>query len=697
MQTTQRRGALDRFRLIAALLVTAIHISPLAGIHPDGDFWLTRVLARVAVPFFLMTTGQFALKSAVSARKFLRKTLALYALAILLYLPLGVYGGRFRDLTLGGALRMLVFDGTFYHLWYFPACVTGALIALALLRLPSKAARFAAAGALYLAGLLGDSYWGVAQSVPALKSVYESLFQCFSYTRNGLFMAPLFLLLGREIGAADDLPRRKTCFLGAAIALTAMTAEAFLLRDHGFMRHDSMYLTLPALCACLFAGLWQIPMDPRPRLRAVSAWVYVLHPAVIVAVRALAKRTGLTGILVEDALVHYFAVCALSLLAGGLLSWRPPKPSKTGRAWIELDESALRHNADFLRSKLPKGCALMAVVKADAYGHGAAWAARTLRRSGVNAFCVATVAEGAALRRRGIRGEILILGYTHPDDFPALRFWRLTQAVVDADYARQLSAFGKKLRVHVALDTGMHRLGLDCRDEGRIAQVFQMKGLRIDGMFSHLCVSDADTPAGRAYTRAQAEALLRAADALEARGLQRPRMHLLASDGILNDPEYALDAVRAGVALYGALSDRTCAGLRPVLTLKARVASVRTLKPGQSAGYGLAFTAQRETRIAVITIGYADGVPRALSEGRGRVLLGGAEAPIAGRICMDQLLVDASGAGPVRSGDVATLIGTSGGRSLSVQDWARACGTISNEILSRLGARLPRIEKPMKK
>lgn len=676
MQTNAQRGALDRFRVAAALLVVAIHTSPLS--NSNADFFLTRALARVAVPYFLMLTGAFSLQSRSALIRFSKKNLALYALCIALYLPVGLRAGHYAALTPVKALRMLALDGTFYHLWYFPASLTGAWIAFGLCRLRAPL-RWTIAAALYLFGLLGDSWHGLALRIPVLKAACDSWFYLSYYTRNGLFMAPLFMLLGRAVACRRTLPGRVRCAVGMFTAFAAMTAEAFSLRAAGWMRHDSMYLALPAVCACLFALLWQTPCASSPRLRRMSLWIYALHPAFIAALHAL----GLTG---ETPMPRFLAVSALSVAAAEALSFRIPRTSPAGRAWIEIDLSALEHNVRLLRSKLPDGCALMPAVKANAYGHGAVLVAKALWKMGVRAFCVATAAEGAELRRHGVRGEILILGYTSPEELSLVRFWKLTQTVVDEGYAQMLANYGKKLRVHVALDTGMHRLGVPHGDIDALERVFSIPNLRIRGMFTHLCTSDESS--GRAFSLTQIDAFRAAIKHLTSRGIRRPKLHLLASGGILNYPEFAEDAARAGIALYG-FPDKS---LKPVLTLKARVASVRTLHAGESAGYGQAFTAARETRIAALTIGYADGVPRALS-GRGRVLLNGAFAPIVGRICMDQLLIDATNVPHPLAGDAAVLIGCDGSLRIGADEWARQCDTIVNEILSRLGPRLPRIAR----
>ncbi len=364
------------------------------------------------------------------------------------------------------------------------------------------------------------------------------------------------------------------------------------------------------------------------------------------------------------------------------------------RAWIELDMAALAHNVRRLRALLPEGCELMAVVKANAYGHGDLPVARALNRMGVCRFAVATLSEGVALRRGGVEGEILILGYTDPSDAALLARHRLTQTAVDFPHALALGGAGRKLKVQIALDTGMHRLGFDCMHISEVEGVYACRNLTVTGVFSHLCASDSLLPEDAAFTRLQIQRFERAVAKLHADGFDPGRCHIQASYGALNWPELRLDCARVGIALYGVGSDdrpaRTDAQLRPVLALRARVVSVRRVDAGETAGYGRAFEARRPTILAATAIGYADGLPRALS-GRGEGLIRGRLAPFAGRICMDQLLLDVTDVPGVQAGDVVTLIGRDGDGEIRCEELAERCGTIANEILSRLGGRLERI------
>ena len=339
---------------------------------------------------------------------------------------------------------------------------------------------------------------------------------------------------------------------------------------------------------------------------------------------------------------------------------------------------------------------MMAVVKADAYGHGAALISRTLAREGVDLFAVACLSEGIALRKGGVRGKILVLGWTDPALAPLLRRWRLCATVADAEHGRALSAQGVPVHVHLAVDTGMHRLGIPAEETAQLAEMFALPNLRVDGVYSHLCTSDGDATADREFARRQTEKFSRTLALLQGLGLDTGLTHLQASYGVLNPgcvQGQRFDAARLGLILYGVRSDDTpveCAlPLRPVLSLRARVAAVHPVRAGEGAGYGLAFTARRDTCLAVLAIGYADGLPRDYAAKGGVVLLQGRRCPVVGRVCMDQMLVDATDLPrPPQAGEIATLIGTDGGETLRAEEAAVACGTITNELLSRLGPRL---------
>ncbi|MGI6007904.1 MAG: serine racemase VanT catalytic subunit [Ruminococcus sp.] len=365
------------------------------------------------------------------------------------------------------------------------------------------------------------------------------------------------------------------------------------------------------------------------------------------------------------------------------------------RAWVEINLDHLKNNVRQFQNLLPSGCRLMPAVKADGYGHGALPISAALQQMGVNHFCVASAEEGMELRKAGIAGEILVLGYTHPGMFSELKEYRLTQTVLDYEYGKTLNRFGQKLEVHIGVDTGMHRLGERSTDYEKIAAMWEMKNLKITGVFSHLCVSDGSGLAEREFTKGQIKAYNRLIARLHQAGIRGFRTHLQGSYGVMNYPELQYDLARVGIALYGVLSRpadtvRSSLRLEPVLELKARIACVRDLHPGEQIGYGLAYTADREMKAAVVSVGYADGIPRQMSN-RGYALIKGKKAPVIGRVCMDQLFLDVTEIPGACSGEEVVFIGKSGDLFISADMAASWAGTISNELLSRLGKRLKKI------
>ncbi len=707
---------IDEFRLAAALLVITIHTSPLASCSETGDFFLTRVIARVAVPFFLMASGFFLIsqyaRDAGRLWAFLKKTAVLYGISIAVYLPLNLYNGYFSGKHfLPELIKDLIFDGTMYHLWYLPASMLGAGIAwYAVRRLGFKKALIVTLG-LYAAGLLGDSYYGIAEKLPILSVFYQNLFEITDYTRNGIFFAPVFLVMGgmaAEEAARGESLSLQICGAGLGVSFLLMSCEGLLLRKLGIQRHDSMYLFLLPCMYFLFRLLLFRRGSRKERIRTWALLIYIIHPMMIVGVRLLAKLTGLESLLIQNSLVHFLAVSALSVGCGilaaeccGALYGKKKRGGRCSamrgkdRAWIELDQDSLRHNVNEFRNAMRPGCELMAVMKAEAYGHGMYEAAVCVSRMGVNAFAVASVEEGIRLRRFGISGEILILGYTDPERAKELCGYDLTQTLIDYPYARLLNQQHKAVKVHVKVDTGMHRLGFGKGEADRIAHVFSMKYLKVCGIYTHLCAADSLEAEDVRFTKQQIGSFYGLLEKLKERGIAIPKVHIQSSYGFLNYPELPCDYVRAGIALYGVLSapgDRTRLelDLRPVLSLKSKVVLIRKIRTGESVGYGRAFTAERDSRIAVLPLGYGDGLPRNLSCGRTQAVIRGQRVPVIGRICMDQLMVDITDAHGIFVGDTATFIGWDGSMEATAPDLADQGGTITNELLSRLGGRLTR-------
>jgi len=366
------------------------------------------------------------------------------------------------------------------------------------------------------------------------------------------------------------------------------------------------------------------------------------------------------------------------------------------RVWAEINLDNLAHNLGQLQRIVPPGTAIMAVVKADAYGHGAYGIAKRLEDEGVGFFAVAEVDEGVALRRRSIRGEILVLGYTVTSRLQDIVRYSLTQTAVDAEDAERLQAYGASMKIHVKIDTGMGRLGESFEHPDRILSMYRHNRLQVTGTFSHLASADQQDSEGRMFTSAQIRRFQEILGQIRSAGYDPGRLHIQSSYGILNYEMKGMDFVRPGIALYGLLSSdedktRSVVDLRPVLSLKASVVLVKKVREGEAIGYGGSFTASRNSVVATLSVGYADGIARKLSEKGGWVLIRGQRARIIGRICMDHMLADVTDIEGVHQGDTATLIGEDGGQTITAGELARRAGTITNEILASIGSRVERV------
>ena len=370
-------------------------------------------------------------------------------------------------------------------------------------------------------------------------------------------------------------------------------------------------------------------------------------------------------------------------------------PSEVGRAWVEVDLDALGHNVAVTRALLPDDCCIMAIVKTDAYGHGIVRVAHRIRQEGVKAFAVATALEGVILRDSGLDGEILVLGYTPPVEAKLLESNDLLQLVIDGEYAAALNETGHKLRVHIAIDTGLHRLGIESSKFSVIEGVYAYDNLKVEGIATHFASSDGLKKGDFEYTDLQIYKFWSVVDALKVRGYDVGKVHAQASYGICNHPAIRCDYVRAGIMLYGMMSRKEETlikpDLKPVLSLRAVVAHVRWINAGASVSYGRTFTTDRPTKIATVGLGYGDGLPRNIS-GKGAFgIVNGTKVPIIGRVCMDLLMLDVTEVEQVQAGDVATFIGKDGDEEILCEDLAAIADTITNEILCKLSHRLPRI------
>jgi alanine racemase len=366
------------------------------------------------------------------------------------------------------------------------------------------------------------------------------------------------------------------------------------------------------------------------------------------------------------------------------------------RAWVEIDRHALASNVRSIQSLLAPSTELMAVIKADAYGHGAIKVAGTVLAAGAKSLAIATIGEGIELREAGITAPILILGAVNtPEEVAALAHWQLQPTLCDPEqisvFATVMERLEQALPVHLKIDTGMSRLGTRWEKAIDFVEgVLSRPSLKIASIYSHFAT--ADDP-DRSAMELQQQRFQKTIATLQAGGYRPPCLHLANSAATLGDRCLHLDRVRVGLALYGlypAPHFREKIPLQPVLQVKARVSQVKTLPAGSGVSYGHQYVCDRPTRIAVVGIGYADGVPRNLSN-RLQVLLRGQVVPQIGAITMDQLMIDVSAIADARAGDVVTLIGRDGDREITAEDWAQDLGTISWEILCGFKHRLPRV------
>lgn len=373
------------------------------------------------------------------------------------------------------------------------------------------------------------------------------------------------------------------------------------------------------------------------------------------------------------------------------------------RTWAQIDLDAAACNFSEIRRAVGE-CAIVAVIKADAYGHGAVRMARLYDSLGVDRFAVSNVEEAAELRRAGLRQPILILGYTPVEEVSALGRYDVIQSVFDITYAERLSEAalraGTEVKISLKLDSGMGRIGFDCRSGETLEQTVglavraaRLPGFLCDGAFTHFASSDGDNDPDGSFTTEQYLRFVRAVEAIRAAGVRLPFVHCCNSAAAMQRREMHADGVRMGIALYGLTPNPGLAfmkSFRPVLSFYSTVSMVKCIRAGETVSYGRTFTALRNMKVATVSAGYADGYPRALS-GKGRVLIHGAYAPVIGRICMDQFVVDVSDIAGVKEGDRVTLIGRDGENSVPAEEVAALAGTINYEIVCGIGYRVPRV------
>jgi alanine racemase len=360
--------------------------------------------------------------------------------------------------------------------------------------------------------------------------------------------------------------------------------------------------------------------------------------------------------------------------------------------WVEVDLGAISHNVKEIRKITGQNTKICAVVKADAYGHGTVAVARTVLQAGADRLAVAIMSEALELRRAGFRVPILVLGHTPTWQVPLVVDHGITQTIFSMDLAQALSsaavAAGKTVNVHIKIDTGMGRIGIRPEDAGDFAEaVAALPGIRIEGVFSHFATSDSND---KSYTYEQYNQFMEALQHIEGKGIKIPIRHIANSAAILDLPEMHLDMVRPGIILYGLWpSDEVdhSIELRPAMKFKAQVCFTKDMPVAAPISYGRAYFTDKPSKIATLPVGYADGWSRLLV-GKVNVVVRGERAPLVGRVCMDQCMIDVTHIPGVATGDEVLLFG---GADLPVEEVAGYMGTINYEIICMVGKRVPRL------
>lgn len=366
------------------------------------------------------------------------------------------------------------------------------------------------------------------------------------------------------------------------------------------------------------------------------------------------------------------------------------------RVWKEIKLDAVKNNVKNIRGLLKDGVRLLAVIKADAYGHGAVEVAQSLLfDGGADYFGVATYGEAEQLRRAGINTPVLILGAVFDDEYAELVKDDITLTVFDFDTAKKLSDTAKKLgktaKIHIKIDTGMARIGFLPSEDAveEIIKISKLDGIEIEGMFSHFAKAD---EADKMPTRVQFEKFMFIKNELLKRGIKIPICHICNSAGIIDFPEYHLDMVRSGIITYGYYPsdfvNKDALKLESAMSFKSRVVHIKTVEKGTSVSYGGTFTAKEKMKIATVSAGYADGYSRLLSN-KADVIINGVRCRVLGRVCMDQLMVDATHLKNINLGDEVILFGKSGNNKVTVEETAEIMGTINYEVMCGLSRRVP--------
>lgn len=367
------------------------------------------------------------------------------------------------------------------------------------------------------------------------------------------------------------------------------------------------------------------------------------------------------------------------------------------RAYAEIHLDRARRNIEKIKSLLPEKTKLMAVVKANAYGHDDETMSNLFSSVGIENFAVSNIHEAEKLRSYGIKGDILILGYTSPEYSEELSRFDIINTAVSYDHAKALSENAESpVRIHIKLDTGMGRIGLKndspIKTADEIEKICALPNIKVEGIFTHYAVADSDDEDDISYTESQRDFILAVSDELRKRGIEIPAVHFLNSAGGTYYPDERSSFARFGVMLYGLMPNFKKSlpfELEPVMELKAEVSYVKEIKAGEYLSYGRTFRAPRDMKVATVTIGYADGYSRLLSN-KAEAIVNGKRAKVVGRVCMDQLMLDVTDI-DVKAGDIATMFGKDGNEKITADELADIYGTIGYEIICGISMRVPRV------
>lgn len=368
------------------------------------------------------------------------------------------------------------------------------------------------------------------------------------------------------------------------------------------------------------------------------------------------------------------------------------------RSWIEINTKNLEYNINQIKQIIPKTTQIIAVVKANAYGHDSIIISKKLQEIGINDFAVATLPEAIKLRENNITGNILILGYTEPEELQTVINNNVMQTIVDNDYAKSILKVNLqgKLKCHVKINTGMNRIGEFYDNFAALSEIYQNPALQIEGTFTHLCVSDSDKIEDINFTKEQINRFDKAIEFIKNQGLNPGKLHTQASYGTINYTNCKYNYVRMGILMYGINASYDCynkynVDFKPVMAVKSKVTSIKYINPEETVSYGRTFKADNKIKIASVGIGYADGVPRALSNIL-IVKINNKKYHQIGRICMDQLMIEINDENPIAIGDEVILIDPDESKDLTLEDWAKLTNTITDEIICQFTTRLKRIE-----